>query len=925
MILSLLSRAGAALLAWTLAAGPVWALSLEPQDDGVKIEAGPMGSFTVSYPELDGGAEHKVISRTPGGAMATIQYEGGTSLQVDAHDPGQIIYNFTGLPADVKQLKVSVIIDFSYQQGGKWKIDGMEGTFPAEKPPEPHLFGGNATTFTLTDAQGHALSLRIPDYGYLELTDNREWNWGVYGFQAHFPVLKGVSSYRISVSSSGEAGAQAGPIIDDFGQIKAGEWPGKIHSADELKADAANEAAYYASFTPPPRDAFGGLPGTKEKLGLAASGFFHVEQKGAKWILVDPAGNAFFHLGICGFSPGDDYTLVAGRESAFAWLPPLDGEFHTAYKPGAGSSVLSFYLANRIRKYGTPYALDDFQAGMIDRVRRFGFNSIGAFSPVVDAVVQARNFPYVAHLPLGQYDLAPLPRIPGIVETWDPFDPANVVRVEKNFAAKLPGHSNDPLLIGYFLVNEPLYEDIPKVVPGLPGSKWACKRELVRELAAKYGTIAAFNAAWGVSSASFEALDDMPLPVTTSQAAADMHDFTGVFFEAYFKLVADAFHKYDPHHMLIGNRLQPGTINNEQLCRVAGRYLDIMSFNYYTDAVDRDFLKRIYGWTGRPMILSEFYWSAPRESGLVGGREVATERDRGLAYRNYLEQSAALGFVVGTEWFTLVDQASTGRWFSGFSGERGNTGVFAVSDRPYRPMVAEMAKAHDEIYDVWLGGKAPFAFDDPKFSAAGPTVSIASAAHATGPIIFDGSARNWPGLPPNVISGKRLVMGSESGGVEGAFKVCWDEDNLYLLVDVVDPTPMRSRVANDALWSGDAVEVFLGTEKLDQGGALLFTDRHLLIGAPGPGPAPYHDAHTPVAYPVRTLIVPGVDARSYTVEAAIPWTALGLMPQPGDELLFDLGIDDSTDGTARRAQLMWNGSDKNSGDRTHWGRLKLLR
>ena len=59
-------------------------------------------------------------------------------------------------------------------------------------------------------------------------------------------------------------------------------------------------------------------------------------------------------------------------------------------------------------------------------------------------------------------------------------------------------------------------------------------------------------------------------------------------------------------------------INNEQLCRIAGKYLDVMSFNYYTDGVDKDFLRRIYGWTGgRPMILSEFFWGSSKESGLV--------------------------------------------------------------------------------------------------------------------------------------------------------------------------------------------------------------------------------------------------------------------------------------------------------------------
>lgn len=76
-----------------------------------------------------------------------------------------------------------------------------------------------------------------------------------------------------------------------------------------------------------------------------------------------------------------------------------------------------------------------------------------------------------------------------------------------------------------------------------------------------------------------------------------------------------------------------------------------------------ELLKKICEWTGRPMTLSKFYWASPAESGLEGGCEVDSQKERGLTYRNYIEQSASLGLVVGIEWFTLIDQASTGRWF----------------------------------------------------------------------------------------------------------------------------------------------------------------------------------------------------------------------------------------------------------------------
>src|SRR5580700_6636051 len=121
----------------------------------------------------------------------------------------------------------------------------------------------------------------------------------------------------------------------------------------------------------------------------------------------------------------------------------------------------------------------------------------------------------------------------------------------------------------------------------------------------------AFNAAWNAKAASFDALADAGLAVSTKAASEDIHTFTGIFFEQYFQLISTAYRKYDKNHMLIGNRLQPGTINNEQLVSISSKYLDVVSFNYYTNYFDRDFLDRIHTWSGgKPMFLSEFYWSS---------------------------------------------------------------------------------------------------------------------------------------------------------------------------------------------------------------------------------------------------------------------------------------------------------------------------
>jgi hypothetical protein len=900
------------------------AATLGLNDKGITVDGGTMGKFTLEYPELHlkDGKTVKVVEPNLAGKKAILKYANGGQLEVTLQEDGKVHFKFSGLGDEVKSWKSLMFIGMEYIQGGKWKIGDNEAKpFPANKTPGGHFFqANNAGTLTITSFDGKNISFTPPPFSYGQMTDNREWNWAAFVWAFFAPFNKNDPQATITIKAGVAVSGQT-TLVDEFGQLSAGDWPGKVKSAEEFKGDVESEKAYYAALKTPTLDKFGGLPGGREKYGLRATGFFHVEQKNGKWVLVNPEGNPFFHTGVCVFNPVDDYTLVKGRESSFAWIPPYEGHYKSAFRGENGSDVVSFHLANMVRKYNEPFELERYQARMIERVKKFGFNSIGAFSSATQAAHRA-NFPYVTSLPLDQWN-GGIPRLPGIHEAWDPFDEKIRARVEENFAKSVAAKANDPLLIGYFLVNEPLYEDLPKVVPTLKGTH-AVKRRLVQMLREKYPTIAAFNTAWETIFKNFDELNDAHLIVKTRTASEDMHAFSGVYFEAYFKLVADTFRKYDKNHMLIGNRLQPGTANNEQLCRIMGKYMDVFSLNYYTNAVDKDFLTRLHNWSGgKPMMLSEFYWTAPAQSGLVGGLDVSTQQERGLAYRNYIEQTAALGFVVGIEWFTLVDQATTGRWFSGFSGERANSGLFSVADRPWKPMLEEMAKSNFGIYDVWLDGKAPFAWDDPRFAPKGGAIRSAQVPRATGPITIDGTNKNWPGVPPEQITGKRLVMGSTDGGMEATFRLCWDEKNLYFMTNVIDPTPMQNKQTGNALWNGDGVELFIGSEKVGTGGPFLFTDRQILLSA-GKREGGSYIANAPQQTPIEMIVVPGGDGKSYTLQAAIPWTILNVQPKAGQELMFDLAIDDSPNGNMRVRQLMWSGTAKNSSDRSHWGRLKLI-
>lgn len=699
-------------------------LRLRFDQEGLAIDAGADGQFTLAYPVFVGATwddVRKPVERSVSGDSATLRFDGGASIEMSLQPAeGTLTMTPVGVPEGVRTLRAGMQIDFSYAGGGRWKIgEGPEKPFPGQKPESPHIHQGNADKLTLWNAAGGELSVQVPAGSFQQLTDNREWGWKVFQWQFEAPCAPGTGPLRVKIAT----GAAAGPpqkLADRFGQSVRLDFPGKVRTEEELGRDAASEAAWLAALHPPALDAFGGLPGSGAKLGLEKTGFFHVEKKGGRWILVDPEGNAFFHLGVCAFGPNDDYTYIAGREHVYEWLPPRDGEFASAFHPDRYWNPLafSFHLANTIRKCGRPYDPADYTARMIERVQKWGFNSAGAFGAGDDGTRQRASFPHAAHLPLATWE--DFRDVPGLRCVFDPFSDELRQRCDALFAEKLSPRADDPLVIGYFLANEPSWEDIPAAVAALDVTH-PCKRRLAGMLEEKYATIEAFNRAWGTSLASFADVAPRGLPVKTPAAQEDMRAYKGLFLDAYFRLVTTTFRKYDKHHMLIGNRFQPRTIDDETTCRLSGKYMDVVSFNYYTHGFDADLLSRLRGWIGdRPMIFSEFYFSSPPDSGLIGGgKEVSSQRERGLAYRHYVEGAAALGYVVGIEWFTLVDQASTGRFFEKYGGEAANTGLISVADRPWKEMLAEMIKTNYEIYKVLFGERPPFVFDDPRFTRDG--------------------------------------------------------------------------------------------------------------------------------------------------------------------------------------------------------------
>lgn len=726
--------------------------------------------------------------------------------------------------------------------------------------------------------------------------------------------------------------SQAAIKVDKYGQVKSADFAGKVTSDQELLDDVAADAAYYGALNPPARDRFGGLPGSGAAHGLEAKGFFNIQRIDDKYVMVDPDGNLFFSLGSTGIgNTGETFTRTDTREHMYEWLPAKTdegGKYATAFRNNDG---FSWYVANLIKKYNKPFSEPDYYSQSVERFKKWGFTSEGAWSRNPQMGENADNFP--------QYGFVYLPTDTKYYVSnadWKLLDvyrddAADVIASSLK-AYKVDTLKNDPWVIGWFFGNESKYQQFNTAVTAANAANSATKQAFMAMLEDKYQNIAALNASWKTDYASFTAMRNAGNPIKTNEAYEDMLTFLEQYLEKYYSTVYEEFRKLNPNHMLVGDRYLIAPMNNADIRRViskvAGKYLDVLSYNYYTGEPDMERLQEITELAGKPLMFTEFHYGEPTH-GLNGGiRVVANEDEKGKAYRNYVEKAAASGLVVGTHWFTYLDQAATGRYLQGFNGEAYGIGMIDVTDRPYKTMLGHVMDTNYRIYDLVLGNVEPYSYSTAPDKPSDQTVDIAKAAS---PIVIDGEKdAAWPAGGTLGLDARHQIAGLVNGSVSADMDLAWDNDNLYVYACINDdtpglnPYPIEGNASRgiDWIWNGDALELFIGPEELEAKGQLREKDSQIIISAKGL----YY------WYNYNKIEQPGIDAavkideenQVYTIEAAIPLESLGLENvAPGRKLRFDVGFDNG-DGEKRIAQYFWNGVEGNAQNRDKWGTATLV-
>jgi hypothetical protein len=501
------------------------------------------------------------------------------------------------------------------------------------------------------------------------------------------------ASFRI-LRGDVETQAKIGPFVDRFGQARAGEWPGKIHSEAEMKRAQADEARRHAVWgTPTGNDAFGGS--TNAGWSENPTGFFRTTQRNGFWWLISPLGNPCFYVGVDTVTGTFEKTAVSNRAALFEGLPPRTGEFAPAYS-GDGKTF-GFTTANLIRKYGADWENAAWkEAGL--RLKTWGFSVLGKWSgsgePLqipVQPVLRRTGVPTLGRLP-------------------DVFDANIRAALRASLEKSIGTRKTSPQIIGWSLGNEHdevvLKSDIesilkkPETVPA--------KRALVAHALEKIygGDAARLAVAWKVAApvGDGEAKLQALAAATPLVPAEDIETLRRHFADEYYGFVYRTVKEIDPNHLYFGFWIVPGWWENEEDWKLMARHCDVIGYDFYGRDFADERLARLLREAGKPAMCGEFsfpsWYRGLRGYGAFEPNVVMPDgAAAGEAYARYVEGAARNPYCVGVQWFQYRDQPITGRGPVQdppllAQDEHFAFGLVDITDQPKWDMIERMRRAN---------------------------------------------------------------------------------------------------------------------------------------------------------------------------------------------------------------------------------------
>jgi len=178
--------------------------------------------------------------------------------------------------------------------------------------------------------------------------------------------------------------------------------------------------------------------------------------------------------------------------------------------------------------------------------------------------------------------------------------------------------------------------------------------------------------------------------------------------------------------------------------------------------------------------------------------------------------------------------------------------------------------------------------------------------HTSGRPAIDGKAEDlWAEIHRHKILNAAYAPAGDRSDLTAFYRAMWDDDNLYILVNVMDDVLKND---SDEFWLDDSVEVFIdadNSKSADYGDNDYQYFFEWAKADQGMGEFK-HDRTDGVEFAI------GRTEAGYRAEIRIPWSTLGTNPSVGAKIGLDIHVNDDDDGGDRDTKLMWRAAEDNT-------------
>ena len=207
-----------------------------------------------------------------------------------------------------------------------------------------------------------------------------------------------------------------------------------------------------------------------------------------------------------------------------------------------------------------------------------------------------------------------------------------------------------------------------------------------------------------------------------------------------------------------------------------------------------------------------------------------------------------------------------------------------------------------------------------------------TAVRTPSPPVVDANGSDW--RPGPQATSTWVIAGPVDGNPSAVWWISWDDQNLYVYVEVSDITLDPWSGDRDQLWRGDSANFEFGPDPrgLGSSAGLRSDDVHVLLGPVALGPSAaisavnLSDGRTFVPGPAPDIEAMSfvVEGSIYVIEARIPWQVIGVSnPVLGAVFGTNLNISDS-DGEADLRVMVSSNPARTADNQVHPGTWTTL-